>query len=207
MVDADILSLPFIDDNDCGLGIAVRTYLDDLPLQAEPTSPDSREEVKSKGKEWFQHSDSFTGNLNRAFTLWDAVGRSVFLSSNRRLRFFRSTRVRRTRAKSLRTVRLGQMRTNGYLRDGDPKKKLWMAAPGGKNCAFTGPAMLSTIYYDIFTSYALVGVGNVAKMITSHSQICKTIINKIGQKCDNSLSKTRYSLVVVIIMNYTIVPL
>ncbi|KAL4748378.1 temperature dependent protein affecting M2 dsRNA replication [Aspergillus terricola var. indicus] len=67
------ICLPFIDDNDCGLGIAVRTYLDDLPLQAEPTSQEAREEVKAKGKEWFQHSDSFTRNLERAFKLWDAV--------------------------------------------------------------------------------------------------------------------------------------
>ncbi|EAW13089.1 MKT1 family protein [Aspergillus clavatus NRRL 1] len=67
------LKLPFIDDNDCGLGIAVRTYLDDLPLQADPTSPEARAEVKSKGKEWFQHSDSFAGNLDKAFKLWDAV--------------------------------------------------------------------------------------------------------------------------------------
>lgn len=65
--------LPFIDDNDCGLGIAVRTYLDDLPLQANPTSPEARAEVKSKGKEWFQHSESFTNNLDLAFKLWDAV--------------------------------------------------------------------------------------------------------------------------------------
>ncbi|KAJ5488996.1 hypothetical protein N7539_003886 [Penicillium diatomitis] len=67
------VKLPFIDDNDCGLGIAVRTYLDDLPLQANPTSPEARQEVKSKGKEWFQHSESFTGNLDLAFRLWDAV--------------------------------------------------------------------------------------------------------------------------------------
>ncbi|KAJ5160033.1 uncharacterized protein N7482_007037 [Penicillium canariense] len=67
------IKLPFIDDNDCGLGIAVRTYLDDLPLQANPTSPEARAEVKSKGKEWFQHSESFTGNLDLAFKLWDAV--------------------------------------------------------------------------------------------------------------------------------------
>ncbi|GKZ20091.1 hypothetical protein AbraIFM66951_008189 [Aspergillus brasiliensis] len=71
------IKLPFIDDNDCGLGIAVRTYLDDLPLQADPTSPEARAEVKSKGKEWFQHSDSFTGNLDMAFKLWDAVYRGT----------------------------------------------------------------------------------------------------------------------------------
>jgi hypothetical protein len=51
----------------------VRTYLDDLPLQADPLSAEARAEVKSKGKEWFQHSDSFTGNLDMAFKLWDAV--------------------------------------------------------------------------------------------------------------------------------------
>ncbi|KAJ5098491.1 hypothetical protein N7532_005492 [Penicillium argentinense] len=65
--------LPFIDDNDCGLGIAVRTYLDDLPLQTNPTSPEARAEVKAKGKEWFQHSESFNGNLDLAFKLWDAI--------------------------------------------------------------------------------------------------------------------------------------
>ncbi|KAJ6184600.1 XPG N-terminal [Penicillium mononematosum] len=67
------IKLPFIDDNDCGLGIAVRTYLDDLPLQANPTSPEARADVKAKGKEWFQHSESFIGNLELAFKLWDAV--------------------------------------------------------------------------------------------------------------------------------------
>ncbi|KAJ5101805.1 hypothetical protein NUU61_004027 [Penicillium alfredii] len=71
------VKLPFIDDNDCGLGIAVRTYLDDLPLQANPTSPEARTEVKAKGKEWFQHSESFTGNLDQAFKLWDAVYKST----------------------------------------------------------------------------------------------------------------------------------
>ena len=69
----DLARLPFIDDSNCGLGIAVRTYLDDLPLQNDPTSPEARAEVKAKGKEWFQHSESFTGNLDMAFKLWDAV--------------------------------------------------------------------------------------------------------------------------------------
>ncbi|KAK2741084.1 hypothetical protein FQN55_008488 [Onygenales sp. PD_40] len=67
------ISLPFIDDNNCGLGIAVRTYLDDLPQQAEPTSPKVRAETKAKGKDWFQHSESFSANLDMAFKLWDAV--------------------------------------------------------------------------------------------------------------------------------------
>lgn len=72
------LRLPFIDDNDCGLGIAVRTYLDDLPLQANSTSPEARADAKAKGKDWFQHSESFTGNLDLAFKLWDAVSTLAF---------------------------------------------------------------------------------------------------------------------------------
>ena len=72
-IDSRHYRLPFIDNNDCGLGIAVRTYLDDLPLQANPTSLEARAEVKGKGKDWFQHSESFIGNLDRAFKLWDAV--------------------------------------------------------------------------------------------------------------------------------------
>ncbi|KAL1966789.1 hypothetical protein VTN77DRAFT_3754 [Rasamsonia byssochlamydoides] len=67
------VKLPFINDNDCGLGIAVRTYLDDLLHQNNPTSAEARAEVKSKGKEWFQHSESFTANLDAAFHLWDAI--------------------------------------------------------------------------------------------------------------------------------------
>ncbi|KAI1945161.1 hypothetical protein LOZ57_004459 [Ophidiomyces ophidiicola] len=67
------LSLPFIDDNDCGLGIAMRTYLDDLPQQTDPTSASVRAEVKAKGKDWFQHSHSFVENLDIACHLWDAV--------------------------------------------------------------------------------------------------------------------------------------
>jgi Temperature dependent protein affecting M2 dsRNA replication len=68
-----LFRLPFIDENDCGLGIAVRTYLDDLLHQSNPTSPETRTEVKAKGKEWFQHSESFAGSLEVAFKLWDAV--------------------------------------------------------------------------------------------------------------------------------------
>ncbi|OAL71144.1 hypothetical protein A7D00_4807 [Trichophyton violaceum] len=71
------LSLPFIDDNDCGLAIAVRTYLDDLPQEPEPTTEAIREEVRAKGKEWFQHSHSFSENLDMSFHLWDAVFKAI----------------------------------------------------------------------------------------------------------------------------------
>lgn len=94
--------LPFIDDNNCGLGIAVRTYLDDLPLQNDPTSPEARAEVKSKGKDWFQHSESFTGNLDMAFKLWDAVSNTTLVVYPRvegLTPFCRSTKRRRMQGK------------------------------------------------------------------------------------------------------------
>lgn len=112
--------LPFINDNDCGLGIAVRTYLDDLLHQNNPTSAEARAEVKSKGKEWFQHSESFTANLDSAFQLWDAVSRWSSLSFQAIADLsIRSTRGRRAPAKSSRTRNYGRMRTSGWLRDGD----------------------------------------------------------------------------------------
>lgn len=113
----DCSSLPFIDDNDCGLGIAVRTYLDDLPLQPKPTSEEARDEVKSKGKEWFQHSDSFNGNLERAFKLWDAVG--TLFSCLNVANLCRYTKVPRMRARSSRMESLGLRPINGCRRGDD----------------------------------------------------------------------------------------
>ncbi|KAI9678574.1 MAG: hypothetical protein M1817_005631 [Caeruleum heppii] len=72
------LDLPFIDDNDCGLGIAVKSYLDELAAEPNPTSPERRSEAKAKGAEaWFPHSVDMAGGLASAFRLWDAVLRGV----------------------------------------------------------------------------------------------------------------------------------
>ena len=68
------IELPFVDEKDCALGIAVRTYFDELTAQSDPTSSASRAAVKSKGKNWFQHCMNFAGNIDAAFRLWDAVG-------------------------------------------------------------------------------------------------------------------------------------
>ena len=68
-----VVGMPFIDDNDCGLGIAVRTYLDDLTNYDDMPMEEAVEKVKAKGRTWFQHGHSFAGNLDKAFKLWDAV--------------------------------------------------------------------------------------------------------------------------------------
>ena len=70
----NISSLPFLNDVDCALGIAVKSYLDELSAQSEPTAEASREAVKTKGaNEWFPHATDFKGDLQRAFALWDSV--------------------------------------------------------------------------------------------------------------------------------------
>ncbi|KAG9961067.1 PIN domain-like protein, partial [Aureobasidium melanogenum] len=71
-------SLPFLNDVDCALGIAVKSYLDELSAQSEPTSEASRQAVKTKGaNEWFPHATDFQGDLQRAFALWDSVYAAV----------------------------------------------------------------------------------------------------------------------------------
>jgi hypothetical protein len=66
-------SLPFIEDNDCGLAIIVRTYFDELVQQPDTTVPEVKKDMKMKSQGYFQHIDSFGDNLDLAFKLWDAV--------------------------------------------------------------------------------------------------------------------------------------
>ncbi|KAI5283113.1 hypothetical protein KEM54_002386 [Ascosphaera aggregata] len=73
------LALPFINDNDCALGLAVRTYLETLHLTnyEGPTKEHVRNDVKTKGADWFHYIDSFPGNLETGFRIWDAVYEGV----------------------------------------------------------------------------------------------------------------------------------
>ncbi|KAI9820963.1 MAG: hypothetical protein M1832_003435 [Thelocarpon impressellum] len=72
------LGLPFIDDNDCGLGIAVKSYLDELAAQPDAVSTLAKAQAKAKGaEEWFPHSVDIAGDLDVAFRLWDAVHKGV----------------------------------------------------------------------------------------------------------------------------------
>ncbi|KAH0547560.1 hypothetical protein FGG08_000285 [Glutinoglossum americanum] len=68
------LDLPFLDDNDCGLGIAMKSYLDELAMNPDPTSEETKSQAKIKGpEEWFPHSVDFAGDLQIAWKLWDAI--------------------------------------------------------------------------------------------------------------------------------------
>lgn len=95
------------------MGIAVRTYLDDLPLQANSTSPEARADAKAKGKDWFQHSESFTGNLDLAFKLWDAVSIPTLRYIEQKLTSSRSIEARSRRARNSKTQSFGVTLTNG----------------------------------------------------------------------------------------------
>ena len=64
--------LPFYNINSCALGIACKTYLDELSTREDPTSESARAEMKEKGQGWVVNSD-FAGSLEDAFKLWDAV--------------------------------------------------------------------------------------------------------------------------------------
>lgn len=64
-------------DIDCALGIAVKSYLDELAGSEDATSAEVHEEVRSRGVgAWFPHAVDFVGDLQRAFKLWDAVSAS-----------------------------------------------------------------------------------------------------------------------------------
>lgn len=51
-------------------------FLDDLCNYPDPTSETTRAEVKKKGQEWIMHGD-FSGSLDDAFRIWDAVSEWV----------------------------------------------------------------------------------------------------------------------------------
>jgi len=67
-------SLPFLLHNDCALGIAVKSYLDELITHTEPTSDDAKQAViDTASKRYFPQCVDFQADLEVAFRLWDAV--------------------------------------------------------------------------------------------------------------------------------------
>lgn len=74
------LDLPFLLDNDCGLGLLVNNYLFELykELKGDPTSEETRLKAKEAQQRTFAQAVDPEGDLRRAFALWDAV--SLFQS-------------------------------------------------------------------------------------------------------------------------------
>lgn len=64
--------LPFFEEDNCGLGVAVLQYLDELSGRAEPTLETTRNEMKNRGPDLMKYCD-FELSLQHGFQLWDAV--------------------------------------------------------------------------------------------------------------------------------------
>ena len=67
--------LPFLLPNNCALSIAVKSYLDELlSNDADPTSEETKSRViETASTRYFPQSLNFSGDLNTAFAIWDAI--------------------------------------------------------------------------------------------------------------------------------------
>ena len=75
--------LPFLLSNNCALSIAVKSYLDEVVANADPTSPETKAAVlETASTRYFPQSEDFVGDLKTAFALWDAVFEGVKGSGN-----------------------------------------------------------------------------------------------------------------------------
>lgn len=76
--------LPFLLPNNCALGIGVKSYLDELTNDADPTSADSKSRVvETVSTRYFPQSIDFPSDLRTAFALWDAVYAGVKASGTK----------------------------------------------------------------------------------------------------------------------------
>jgi hypothetical protein len=70
---ADIHRLPFIDEANACLGIAAKTYLDELCNEPEPTSDDVKSKHMEKLREMIPQAIDIIGDLELGFRVWDGV--------------------------------------------------------------------------------------------------------------------------------------
>ncbi|KAH8144938.1 uncharacterized protein LAJ45_11059 [Morchella importuna] len=67
------LRLPFIDEVSAGLGIAVKTYLDELSNEPEPTTEEAKQRQKEKLPKMFAQAVDIVADVALAFKVWDAM--------------------------------------------------------------------------------------------------------------------------------------
>lgn len=68
------VTMPFFLHHDCSLGIAVQSYLNALIDSPEPRTEEVKQGLLVKGAtQWFPHSLNFAADIQKAFSLWDAV--------------------------------------------------------------------------------------------------------------------------------------
>ncbi|KAF3037246.1 hypothetical protein E8E12_006634 [Didymella heteroderae] len=79
-----ITKLPFLLPNNCALGIGVKSYLDELTNDPDPTSHESKARViETVSTRYFPQSVDFEHDLRTAFSLWDAIFAGVKGSGNK----------------------------------------------------------------------------------------------------------------------------
>lgn len=69
--------LPFIDEPNSCLGIAAKTYLDELCSENEPTSDDVKSKHMEKLREMIPQAVDIIGDLELGFRVWDGVSNSL----------------------------------------------------------------------------------------------------------------------------------
>ncbi|KAJ4355560.1 uncharacterized protein N0V89_003578 [Didymosphaeria variabile] len=68
------MNLPFLLPNNCALSIAVKSYLDELITDPDPTSANTKERVReTAANRYFPQALDLIGDLQTAGQLWDAV--------------------------------------------------------------------------------------------------------------------------------------
>ncbi|KAF2009073.1 hypothetical protein BU24DRAFT_90435 [Aaosphaeria arxii CBS 175.79] len=82
-IPALAIDLPFLLPVNCALSVAMKSYLDELHNQSEPTSAKAKEQVRETvSTRYFPQSEDFDNDLKLAFDLWDAVFQGVKTSGN-----------------------------------------------------------------------------------------------------------------------------
>ncbi|KAF3930657.1 hypothetical protein ABW19_dt0206960 [Dactylella cylindrospora] len=83
------LQIPFVEDFNAGLGIAVKTYLDELTNTEDPTSYETRARIQEEGliPQMFVQSVDVMADVNKAFRLWDAIMTGVNTAAKDNLTF------------------------------------------------------------------------------------------------------------------------
>ncbi|KAK9479965.1 temperature dependent protein affecting M2 dsRNA replication-domain-containing protein [Lipomyces japonicus] len=71
------VTLPFATVASGGLGIAVKTYLEEVSVASDPTSNEEHKRAREYIKNEIEHAADVISDLERSFRLWDAVVESV----------------------------------------------------------------------------------------------------------------------------------
>lgn len=154
MSNTDSFRLPFSLPNDCALGIAVKSYLDELVVHQDPTSQETKDTVlDTASQKWFPICVDLPADLKVAFQLWDAVCICLFccleVLINMICRFMLASRLRANWSRSARSGMrlmiglLGEDRTFPYCRAWSWRKVCGLALRPSLRVSICGDGVFS----------------------------------------------------------------